>query len=183
MDSTSNQYLGTIPDKRIIRALRAVFDRLTASPEEIGRVCDSSARIVITTATALSLTQAEHAGRVVLVNTNSTVANTFTLPAATGTGDKYTLINNVVQTQGSVVFAAAGTDVVKGVCIAAHNTTTTGGGSFNTTATSDKVTLNRTTTGGLGGDMFEAWDSASGTWTVKVLINGNGTLATPFSAT
>lgn len=156
---------------------------VTATGAEINRSCDASARIVTTTATALALTVTQHAEKVVLINTNSTVANTFTLPVATGSGAKFHLINNIAQTQGTVVFAANGTtDVLVGTCCS-YNTTAANAEAFRTTATSDKVTLNLTTTGGLGGDEFEAWDSAANTWTVRVKVIGSGTLATPFSQT
>jgi len=156
---------------------------VTATAAELNRSCDTSARVVTTTATALSLTVTEHAERVVLINTNSTVANTFTLPAAAGTGEKFTLVNNIAQTQGTVVIAANGTDVFSGICYALDSTAAADAMTFLTTATSDKVTLNLTTTGGLGKDWFEAWDVAANTWLVKVAINGSGSLATPFSET
>lgn len=160
-----------------------VADGNTATAAEMTRSCDISARIVTTTATALSLTVTQHAERVVLVNTNSTVANTFTLPLATGTGAKITLINNIAQTQGTVVIAANGTtNTLSGVAYV-YGTTAAGAEAFVTSATSDKITLNLTTTGGLGGDIVEAYDSASGVWTVQVKCVGSGTLATPFSAT
>jgi hypothetical protein len=145
---------------------------------------DTNTRIVTTTATALSLTVTEHAERVVLINSNSTVANTFTLPLATGSGVKMTLINNIAQTQGSVVVAANGTtNTLKG-CALIGDTTAETAGSFVTSASSDKVSLNRTTTGGVGpGDVVEAWDTASGVWSVRCTLLGSGTLATPFSET
>src|SRR3990167_7334088 len=82
---------------------------LTATAAELNRATDISASVVTTTATALSLTVTEHAERVILINTNSTVANTFTLPVATGSGAKFTLIVNTPQTQGTIVVAASGT--------------------------------------------------------------------------
>jgi len=72
---------------------------------------------------------------------------------------------------------------MSGVCFAVDSTGADVATAFMTSATSDKVTLNITTTGGLGGDTVEAYDSASGVWTVRVFINGSGTLATPFAAT
>lgn len=154
-----------------------------ATGDEMNRSLDASARIVTTTATALSLTVASHGEKVLLVNTNSTVANTFTLPVATGSGVKFTVINNIAQTQGSVVVAANGTlDVFKGLAVVAGSTVADAQ-AFLTSATSDKVTLNRTTTGGLGQDVVECWDTAANTWNVRVIANGSGSLATPFSAT
>ena len=156
---------------------------VSATADEINRSLDASARIVTTTATALSLSVASHGERVLLVNTNSTVANTFTLPVATGSGVKFTIINNIAQTQGSVVVAANGTtDTVKGVAVVTPSTEEAAA-AFLTSATSDKITLNAGTSGGLGYDTVECWDSAANVWNVRVSATGNGTLATPFSAT
>lgn len=156
---------------------------IPATIASMQRKLGDAARIVITTATALSLTLTEHADRIVIVNTNSTVANTITLPAATGSGARYEVRNGIIQTQGSIVVAALTTDILKGPAKGFHTTTTTGGVGFFTSATSDKVTFNITTTGGLGGDKVVAIDEASGSWRVDVEYLGSGSLATPFSAT
>ena len=156
---------------------------LNSTADELNRSTDASTRIVSTSATSLSLTVAAHGERVLLVNTNSTVANTFTLPVATGSGVKFTVINNIAQTQGSVVVAANGTtDVVKGVAVVVSSTEEAAA-AFLTSATSDKITLNAGTSGGLGYDTIECWDSAANVWNVRVSATGNGSLATPFAAT
>lgn len=198
------KHLATLPDKRTSLALSRVFERffpratepistgvyldvgaVTATAAELNRASDASARIVTTTATALSLTVTEHAERVVLVNTNSTVANTFTLPVATGSGAKFTVINNIAQTQGSVVVAANGTtDTLKGVAYMVNSTVTNNAQAFLSSATSDKVTFNRTTTGGAAGqDSVEAIDSAANVYTIRVFAATSGTCATPLSET
>ncbi len=153
---------------------------IAATAAEVNAVADASARIVTTTATTLALTVTQHAERVVLINTNSTFANTFSLPAASGSGVKFTLINNIAQTAGSIVVAANGTDVMNGVAFM-FGTTTAAAEAFLSSASSDKVSFNRTTQGGLGGDIVEAWDVAANTWTVQIKGVGSGSLATPFS--
>jgi len=172
-------------ESEVALAELGVLDGLTATTAEINRTSDISARVVTTTATVLALTVTQHADRVVLVNTNSTVANTLTLPVAAGTGAKFTIINNIAQTQGSIVVAANGTlDVMKGMAIIANTSTTVNAQAFLASATSDKVTWNRTTTGGAGpGDTIEAWDTAANTWTVRVTAGSVGDAATPFAAT
>jgi len=154
----------------------------SATLTEVNRVADASARIVSTSATALTLTITEHAERVILVNSNSTVANTLTLPVATGSGAKITVVSNIAQTPGSVVVADNRTDVINGTAFSCSSTEEAAG-CFLTSATSDKISLNAGTTGGLGGDKIELWDVAANTWNVSALINASGTLATPFSAT
>jgi len=156
---------------------------ISATAAEIDRAADISTRVVTTTATVLALTVTEHAERIVLVNSNSTVANTLTLPVGAGTGAKITIVNNIAQTQGTVVVAANGTDVISGN---AYNfgTTEETAQAFRTSATSDKISLNLTTTGGgVGGDTIVATDVAANTWSVDVHVMGSGALATPFSAT
>lgn len=156
---------------------------LTATTAELNRATDISARVVTTTATALSLTVTEHAERVILINTNSTVANTFTLPVATGSGAKFTLIVNTPQTQGTIVVAASGTlDTLTGVARIVDTTAETAG-AFLTSATSDKITLNATTKGGLGGDKIELLDGKANQWSIQADLSGSGTLETGFSAT
>jgi hypothetical protein len=164
--------------------LNASVAGLTATAAEINRTTDISGRVVTTTATTLSLTVAAHGDRVVLVNTNSTVANTLSLPAAAGTGVKFTVINGIAQTQGSIVVAANGTDIIKGMAMMANSSTTVNAIFALTSATSDKVTLNRTTTGGAGpGDFVEVWDVAANTWSVRVGAASVGNATTPFSET
>jgi hypothetical protein len=161
-----------------------ILDGVTATATELNSVADASARIVTSTATTLALTVTQHGERVVLVNTNSTVANTFTLPVATGSGAKFTIINGIAQTQGSVVVAANGTtDTLKGIALMVNTTVTNQAQAFYTTASSDKVSFNRTTTGGVGGDIVEAWDVTANQWQVQVKGFTAGTTATPFSET
>lgn len=158
--------------------------QVNATAAEINQVADASTRVVATTATALSLTVAAHAGRVVLVNSNTTVANTVTLPAATGSGAEFTIINNIVQTQGTVVVAADGTDVLTGKAKAFDSTAVTAAAEvFLTSATSDKISFNLTTSGGLGYDTVKAIDVAAATYLVDVEYTASGNIVTPFSAT
>jgi hypothetical protein len=175
--------VGGVAQTATATEINSVVAGNTATAAEIVRATDISARVVTTTATVLALTITQHAERVVLVNTNSTVANTITLPVATGSGAKFTIINNIQQTQGSVVVAANGTlDTMVGVAIIGDTTAETAG-AFLTTATSDKISLNRTTTGGLGGDQIECLDGLANVWTVRATLTGSGTLSTPWSQT
>ena len=53
---------------------------------------------------------------------------------------------------------------------------------FETAATSDTITMNGTTTGGILGAQVEIQDVASGVFSVVVRSAATGTEATPFSA-
>jgi len=177
IQSDADGYINIVADTGI----KLNGELLSATVAEINRSNDTSARVVTTTSSALALTVALHAERIVLVNSNTTFANTFTLPASAGTGEKFTIINNLIQTIGTIVVAAAGTDVMNGSAIVV-GTTEEAAIAFVTSATSDKITTDLTTTGGLGGDTIECWDSSAGVWTVMARLTGAGALATPFSA-
>lgn len=126
----------------------------------------------ITAATA-TLTDYEAGGLVVV---NRAAGCVITLPAATGTGYKYTITTIVDQT-GDLKVQVVGTDVMQGVAM-----TDMTGVLFATAATSDTITLNGTTKGGLAGARIELMDVASGKWNVLAISEASGTEVTPFSA-
>ena len=137
--------------------------------------------VAFTSGTTLALTQALHANRVVFV---TDVAAAYTLPLATGTGDKYTIILGATITGASTIKVANASDTFVGVAILfqdAGDTTV----SFAAAATDDTVDLLGTSnsTGGLIGAVYEFWDVASTKWAVRIVSDAGGTEATPFSAT
>ena len=131
--------------------------------------------------TVLALTEALHANRVVWV---TDVAAAYTLPLATGTGNKYTIILGATITGASTIKVADAADTFVGMAILSQD----GGDTlvmFEAAATDDTVDLLGTanSTGGLIGSIYEFWDVASGKWAVRIIANAGGTEATPFSAT
>jgi acetamidase/formamidase len=129
----------------------------------------------------LLLSKAIHDGKTVLLDTLT--GSVVTLPKALGTGCKIRVFERIAATSNShIVKVKDNVDVMAGnmgVTLASGV-----GTNFPTVASSDTVTLNRTTTGGAtnGGHMdFE--DIAPGVWSVRGQVNGSGALATPFSAT
>ncbi len=152
---------------------------ITASAAEINRVAQASTRVVTTTAATLAITAALHGERI--VNLNSTHTQTITLPQATGSGDVYTFVVGTTGTDGSKIIAVANsTDILQGIAQVANTQNTTD--SFLTSVTSDTVTLNNTTTGGVIGTEVVIKDIATGVFLVRVNSGTTGNPATPFSA-
>ncbi len=137
--------------------------------------------VVSTTATTLTLSATAHANRLVVIATNSSSGLAITLPAATGTGNKYEIINGIAQTQGSITVVRAGSDAMKGRCISCDSTAVATHANFFVTLTATTITWNRTTQGGIGHDHITLWDSAAAEWRVLVESNCSGANATPFS--
>ncbi len=141
---------------------------------------DAATRLVATTGTTIAVSAAAHAGRILVLNSTATVS--VTLPAATGTGNVYTIVVGTTGSTGSKIIQVGGatTDIIQGGSIASTTESTTLG--FVTSATSDTVTLNNTTSGGLVGTTVTLIDIASGVFTVQVINLGTGHPATPFAA-
>ncbi|RTE91904.1 hypothetical protein [Bradyrhizobium sp. LVM 105] len=136
---------------------------------------------VATTATSLTVTAAAHANRTVVVNSAAPIA--VTLPQATGTGNKYRFWIGVAATAtGHTIKVANATDVMAGYAFCVTTTSDNAEG-FKTSATSDTITLNGTTLGGVVGDIVEIEDVKTGIFSVKLFTAPTGTEATPFSAT
>lgn len=128
----------------------------------------------------LTLTEAAHAGRTGVFDIAS--GATVTLPRATGSGAKYRFVckttvtsnNNIIQVAnaddtfiGNVHNSADGGDTVVG---------------FEVGSTSDTLTFNGSTKGGIAGDIIEIEDVAEGKFAVMVIGSATGTEATPASA-
>jgi hypothetical protein len=137
---------------------------------------------ITTSSTGLTLSRKTHGDTVLLINTNSSGTSTFTLPTANGSGTKFRLVNNVQQTQGTLVVTGAVGDTLVGKAIMLDSTAAADAMVFMTTATTIKTTWNRTTQGGLGYDEIEAIDVAANVYEVVVTCNASGTIITPFSS-
>lgn len=112
------------------------------------------------------------------INLLGAAAITVSMPPATGSGVCYTFVSSVTAT--SQIIAANGTDIIQGAVIVA---TDDGGITEVTSATSDKMTLLGSTTGGVKGSTFTLYDIASGVWSVAGFLVSSAAEATPFSQT
>lgn len=130
--------------------------------------------------TTLALSPATHAGKIVTLS--STGGLTVTPPAATGTGNVYTFGVTTTLTGGSFTFdAKAGnaSDLIFGSALT--NKVGTGPTSYGTIASTNLITWNGGTTGGIKGDWMQLIDLATNIWLVEIVGQQSGTVATPFS--
>ena len=133
------------------------------------------------TGATLTCTADTHAGRTIVISAVAGCA--VTLPAATGTGSVYRFIIGATITSNSTTIKVANTtDVMSGRAFVISDSAAAVLG-YATGATSDTITLNGTTLGGLIGDHIEIIDAIAGTFAVRVFTAATGTEATPFSAT
>ena len=136
----------------------------------------STQPIAVTAST--SLNRVTHAGNV--VNLNVASGCTITLPASAGTGDVYEcFVLTTVTSNNYIIQVANSTDILAG---AVHLTTDIAGTSMPTSTTTDTITMNGSTTGGLRGTWLRFKDVSTGFWALEGGIICTGTEATPFSA-
>ncbi len=132
----------------------------------------------ITSATA-TITDEGYLGRPIVLDRAGGI--TCTLPAATGSGNRYTFLVATTFTGSGIIQVANSSDVMAGLAIVAQDAGDTVV-VFETAASSDTVTLNGTTTGGLAGARVDLIDMKTNQWHVRVETAATGTEATPFSA-
>jgi hypothetical protein len=137
--------------------------------------------IVSATAATLTATAASHAGRTVLLD--RAAGQAVTLPAATGTGNSYRFfVKTTITSNTTTIKVADATDVMAGVAIVANDSDASAS-IFETASTSDTITFDGSTTGGILGATVELQDVATNLWSVRVIGAATGSEATPFSAT
>lgn len=136
---------------------------------------------LVSIAANTTLTADSHAGRTMLLAVAS--GATVTLPAATGTGHVYSFfVQTTVTSNSYIIKVADATDVMAGVAMVANDTDNSAS-LFETAGTSDTITMNGTTTGGLVGAQVILQDMATNLWRVQIVMAATGSEATPFSAT
>lgn len=134
--------------------------------------------IVTVSSATVSITDEAHVGQRVIFNRAAGV--TATLPEATGSGNRYEFIG-AVDASGSQIIKVTGNDTMAGIAYLGNDSA--GVSCFYTADTSDTITLDGSTTGGLKGWRVICDDIAADVWAVTVMSEASGTEATPFSAT
>ena len=132
---------------------------------------------LVSVAADVTLTSAANAGRTMVLGVAS--GATVTLPAASGTGNVYKFfVATTVTSNNYIIQVANANDTIAGVAIVANDSDN----SASIFATSDTITLNGTTTGGILGATIDIQDVASNVFSVVARGAATGTEATPFSA-
>lgn len=132
--------------------------------------------VAITAST--TLTPDGYAGRPIVLN--AAAGLTVTLPASTGSGATYEIIvGTTVSSNSYIIQVANASDVMMGVLGIA---TDIAGVTVPTTSTSDTITMNGSTTGGVLGSRVLLQDVAANKWAVSGALVSTGAEATPFSA-
>lgn len=163
-------------------AVLSTLSGLLATADEINRSSDVSTRLVVVPAatTTLTLTEALHEGKILVLQSTGGLA--ITPIAATGSGGVYQFVVKTAISGGNVTIdAKAGnaSDIVSGR--AYQLKVGTGETVYAAGASDNLITINGTTLGGLKGDYIRMIDVATNLWYVFIDSTASGSVATPFS--
>jgi len=136
---------------------------------------------VALTASTVALDRATHAGRVCTLNRAAGID--LTLPAATGSGDRYefVILTDTTDLYAIVINPTPGTDVIAGHALADDGDGEPANGWSSKTAVAASFGGASQASGGSRGDRIVVTDVASGIWQLSAWLTNGGTEATPFS--
>ena len=143
------------------------------------------AQQIVPLAVTTTLSERAHGNKTIYM-TGAGAARTFTLPLATGSGNKYRFVVGEVNTSNYLIKAAVGADVFRGMIIGRSTTdsATDAPRTWLAGSSDDTITLNGTTLGGVArGDWIELEDVATDMWAVRGVVTQSGVEATMFSDT
>lgn len=168
--------------KKATLALAAIAP-FAATVAEIDRAADVSTRIVNATSSTLTVTEADHSDKTIVLDRAAGIA--VTLPAAAA-GLKFRFIVKTTFTSAASIKSVSGADIMIGHAIMGNNSDNTVVNWQATAAdTYDTIDLLGTSnsTGGMAGQIIEIEGLAANLWFVKIIGDAAGTEATPFANT
>ena len=188
------KYINAVHDKRIAVALDKIFKRfvptggedtggILATMAEINRAADVSTRVVNCTASTLTVTEALHDGKTIVLDRAAGIAVTLPVAAA---GLKFEFLVKTTFTGAASIKSVAGTDLMIGHAIMGNNTDYSVVNWQSVAAdTADTIDLLGTSnsTGGMAGQRIRITGLAAALWYVEIIGDAAGTEATPFTNT
>lgn len=150
---------------------------------EINRSSDMSARVVDCTASTLSVTEADHDGRIIVLDRAAGIDVTLPVPAA---GMRFEFIVKTTFTGAASIKSVAGTHVMIGHALMGNDTdNTTVLWQALAASTYDTIDLFGTanSTGGIAGQRIVIIGLSTTRWHVEITGDAAGTEATPFADT
>ena len=160
-----------------------ILTGVLATADELNRAADVSTRVVTCTASTLTVTEALHDGKTIILDRAAGIA--VTLPVASA-GLKFRFVVKTTFSGAASIKSVAGADIMIGHAIMGNDTDNS---VVNWQAvagsTIDTIDLLGTanSTGGMAGQVIEIDGLAANLWFVKIIGDAGGSEATPFANT
>lgn len=161
----------------------AVLDGVTATTAELNRAADASESVVNCTAATLTVTEALHNKRTIVLDRAAGIA--VTLPTAAA-GLEFEFLVKTTFSGAATIKSVVGTDIMIGHAIMGNDTNdTVVNWQAVAASTIDTIDMLGTanSTGGMAGQRIRIKGLAAALWYVEILGDAAGTEATPFANT
>lgn len=159
------------------------LDGILATVTELNRAADMSTRVVNCTASTLAVTEAEHDGKIIVLDRAAGIAVTLPVPVA---GMRFEFLVKTSFAAAATIKSVAGTQIMIGHALMGNDSDNTVV-LWQATAsdTFDTIDLFGTanSTGGLAGQRIVITGLSSTLWHVEITGDAAGTEASPFSDT
>lgn len=130
---------------------------------------------IVNAGASLTMTADSHLGTIIAMNAAS--GSAVTLPAATGTGNTYTVAVTTTVTSSNSTLTCAGSDKMYGSFFLGSTTAALTDASIVALNNNTIISMNGTTTGGIKGSIIFLTDLATNVWVVEANLVGSGTTA------
>lgn len=165
----------------------------------LGGIYQQGPASVVSISSSTTLSPTSHGGRIISVGGSLAATTTLTLPAintsanptTSGPGQDPNTVNNlgVVYTiwvpttisTSTLKIATDGTDKFVGDLLGVDTDSSNALAMYTAGATNDNINLNGGTTGGVAGTWVQVVAIAANKYMVSGVVNGSGTVATPFA--
>lgn len=165
----------------------------------LGGIYQQGPATVVEITSSTTLNPTDHAGRIISVGGSLAAAVTLTLPAinvtanpttsgpgqdpstANNEGVTYTIWVPTTISTSSLKIGTNGTDKFVGSLLSVDTDSSGAVVGFTAGASNDFINLNGTTTGGVAGTWVQIVAIAANKYMVTGVVNGSGTVATPFA--
>lgn len=165
----------------------------------LGGIYQQGPATVVDITSSTTLNPVDHAGRIIAVGGSLAAAVTLTLPAinvtanpttsgpgqdpstANNEGVTYTIWVPTTISTSSLKIGTNGTDKFVGSLLSVDTDSSGAVVGFTAGASNDFINLNGTTTGGVAGTWIQIVAIAANKYMVTGVVNGSGTVATPFA--
>jgi hypothetical protein len=174
--------VGVVPAEGLTDFAYGLIEQININFQQLGVAPGSAPGPAPVSAGATLTATAANAGTTILLN--NAAGSAVTLPAATGTGNRYRFVVTTTTTSGAhKILAASSSDFINGIAIGFTGSTAKVFASAAATNHSIQMPFaGSQPSGGFIGDYFDVTDVAANLWQINSMYQAGTTPTTPFSS-
>lgn len=177
---SASQLIAHAPDTGAAQGIGSIDGQVFVNEAGTARPIGQPA--MVTETGDFTVTQAEHANRTTLLG--NAAGGAVTLPAATGSGNKYRMVVSVLLTSAAWTITCGAATILNGMALINNtgDSSTATVDAYPTGASDEIFAFTQSLGAGKIGDFVEFEDIAAGIFAVRAHIQGEADPATPFAS-